>query len=230
LRMFSSYRPLLQAMESDELSFARMGPAPYLELLEKGGGSSLLAMQDHKTPLSLAIFVRRDGAIAKRYLADTDTPLLLLLVNQSMALGETNSTTGYHVACWYLVSQGIYATYFATNAQFAGQQRVIDAVIKGEAAVGVGNLDLVDDHPELLVIAKHKLKGDLGLCWVAGRRLDPTITKELRECLLELKGKAILGKLESEVKGFKNLNPQAVEWLLDEMRRDPKPYFKGPLP
>jgi len=228
LRMFSNYPPLHQAMESNELSFARMGPSSYIELLERGSGISLLAMQDHKTPLTLAIFVRKDSPIATRYRTNSDIPLLLLLNNQSMALGDTKSTTGYHVACWYLVKKGIYASYFASVAHFAGQQRVIDAVIKGEASVGVGNLDLVDDHPELLVIAKHTLEGDLGLCWVAGNKLDPTITRELQSCLLNLKGKAILGRLESEVTGFKGLNKQDVAWLLEEMRREPKPFFKGP--
>jgi len=88
----------------------------------------------------------------------------------------------------------------------------------------------VDDHPELQVIAKHTLEGDLGLCWVAGNKLDSTITKELRDCLLNLKGQAILGKLESEVMGFKSLNAKDVAWLLEEMRREPKPFFKGQQP
>jgi len=47
LRMFSNYKPLLQAMQSNQFSFARMGPASYIDLLERGNGISLLAMQQH---------------------------------------------------------------------------------------------------------------------------------------------------------------------------------------
>jgi len=230
LRMFSNYRPLHQAIESDELTFARMGPASYISLLEKGTGVSLLAMQNHKNPLTLAIFTRKDSDIAKRYNANTNTPLAELLKNRSVALGDTNSTTGYHVACWYLVEKGIYATNLASYAHFAGQQRVIDAVRNRTNEAGAGTLDLVDDDPELLVIAKYPLPGNLGLCWVAGKRLETNITAQLRDCLLKIKDKRILSKLESEVMGFKTPDEEAFEWILGETRRKTKPFFKRPPP
>jgi hypothetical protein len=54
---------------------------------------------------------------------------------------------------------------------------------------------------------------DLGLCWVAGNGLDDATEKHLRECLLELDDLVILGKLESEVSGFKKLDAKALERL-----------------
>ena len=231
LRLFSNYRLLHQAIVSNELCFARMGPASYLELMERDSSISLLAMQHHKTPLSLAIFTRKDSELAKRYNANTNTPLAELLKNLFFAFGDTNSTTGYHVACWYLTDRGIFATNLAGYDHFAGQQLVINAVKNptNRMDVGAGNLDLVDDDPELLVIARYPIPGDFGLCWVASKKLEPAITKLIHDCLLELtdkKDKAILGNLESEVLGFKPApNQKGVDWLLNEMKHQPKPFF-----
>jgi ABC-type phosphate/phosphonate transport system substrate-binding protein len=229
LRMFDSYRPVHQAVESNDLTFARMGPASYLDLLERGG-IDLLAMQDHKTPLSLAIFTHKENETARRYRANTNTPLVELIKNTRLALGDTNSTTGYHVACRYFADNGIFATNFASYSHLSSQQRVINAIRERNADVGVGNLDLVDEDPELLIIAKYPLPGDLGLCWVANKRLDPTIARHLQDCLLEIKDPAILGKLESEVLGFKTLDQKAVEWLIDETTHHKKPFFNRPQP
>ena len=179
----------------------------------------------------MAIFVRKDSAIAARYNANTNEALTESLSNQSLGLGDTNSTTGYHVACWYLVKQGICSTNFSSVTHFGGQQRVINAVINGNAAVGAGNLDLVDDNPELLVIAKHPIR-ELGLCWVAGKTLntvETNIAAHLRVCLTQMKDQAILSKLESEVIGFGTPGTNALG-LLREIMREPKPFFKAPRP
>ncbi len=228
--MFSNDGLRHAALEFDELTFGRVGPSSYLELLEGRGGVSLLAMQNHKTSLTLAIFTHKDSEVAKQYNANTNTPLAELLKNRRFAFGGTNSTTGYHVACWYLVTNGIYATNLAAYDHFPGQARVINAIRDRKADAGAGTLDLVDDDPELRVIARYPLPGNLGLCWVAGKRLEPTITKQLQDCLLEMKDPAILGKLESEVLGFKTPDENAVEWLLGEIRRRPKPFFNRPQP
>jgi ABC-type phosphate/phosphonate transport system substrate-binding protein len=226
--MYNTYRPVLQAVESNELIFARVGPASFLELLERGG-INLLAMQDHKTPLTLAIFTRKGSDVARRYQANTNITLSELLKNTRLGLGDTNSTTGYHVSCWYFHQNGMVSTNFASIANFAGQDRVRKAVLDRTVDEGAGNLDLIDDDPELLVVAKYPIPGKLGLCWVAGKKMDRTIAEQLRSCLLEMKDLDVLGKLESEVIGFKTLDPSAIEKIRekirDEFMSEPKPFF-----
>src|SRR6185503_1919618 len=67
LRMYSQDAGRNEALESDELTIGRVGPSSYIEMLERGSGVSLLAMQDPVIPMHLAIFTHKDSEVARRY-------------------------------------------------------------------------------------------------------------------------------------------------------------------
>jgi serine/threonine protein kinase len=201
-----------KALESSDLAFGRSGPASYMYLRNRGRGVRLLAMQDHRNPLTLALFTRTDSEIARLLVSEPSLPLATLLKGRSLAMSHTNSTTGYHVPKHFLATNGMRASDLGRCILFEGQSKVFDAVKIGQADFGAGNLEFLKDYPDLQTIATVEVK-DLGLCWIAGKGLNEAVEKHLRECLLELRDPAILAKLESKVSGFKIPSAEALERL-----------------
>ena len=217
MHMFKGPNLTYQAVESTNAVFGRMGPASYAYLSGRSNGARVLAAQDHKNPLTVALIVRADSDIARLHESRPDAPLSVLLANRSLALTHSNSTTGNYMAKQFLAANGIRATNLSRYAYLRAQRPVRDAVLTNGFDVGAGNRDLVDDNPALRVIATNSVP-DLGRCWVAGKGLDATMEEHLRACLLEIREPAILEKLESEVVGFKKLDQPALERLRRLMR------------
>jgi ABC-type phosphate/phosphonate transport system substrate-binding protein len=217
MRLFNSPSGTYQELESDETAFGRMGPASYVYLHDRSTAVRMLAMQDHKNPLTLALFTRRSSKVARLAESRPNVPLSELLAKRSLALTHSNSTTGNYLAKRFLAVNRIYATNLSRYAYQGSQRRVIDAVLSGEYDVGAGNIELLDEYPALKVIAKFPVP-ELGRCWVAGKGLDGAMEEHLRQCLLEVHDPIILGKLESKVSGFKTLDQPAFEELRRMMR------------
>jgi ABC-type phosphate/phosphonate transport system substrate-binding protein len=217
LRLFKTYELVYEALESNSMNFGRVGPSSYSRLLDRGKGIKLLAMQDHKYPLTMAIFTLTNSTFARILAVRSNTPSAELFTNVSIALGASNSTTGSYLVRWFLVTNGIFATNFSRYAHVGNLRRCIDQVRSGQFDFGVGNRDVVDDYPELTIIAKLEVS-DLGRCWVGGNGLDNAIFQALRDSLLQMHEPAILGNLESEVVGFKQLTEETLERLRVIMR------------
>ena len=215
LRMFHSYELAYKALESESNTFGRVGPSSYSHLSDRG--IKLLAMQDHKQPLTLALFTRTNSAIARVLEARPNTTLAELLANQSIAFGNSNSTTGNYLAKWFLVTNGIFATNLSRYVYSRNLPDVIDSVRSGRFEVGTGNRDVVDDYADLKVFAKLEVS-NLGLCWVAGRELEERFTQNLRDCFLQLRDPVVFTNLESELIGFKMLQAPALQQLREIMR------------
>jgi ABC-type phosphate/phosphonate transport system substrate-binding protein len=221
LRIFNRYQPAIDALASGELDFGRIGPSSYIQLLDLGTPVSLLAVQDSTNAVTLAIFTRKGNEIAKRYEANTNTPLPELLKDCSFAFGDTNSTTGYYLAKWFLVSKGIHATDLGRQENQIAQDAVLEAVSKGKLDVGAANLNLVVKNREFVVLATYCLNEDVGRCWVATRSLDPGTARAVQKWLLGLRDPDILESLsssEGKVTGFKTMTNQALDLLRKIMR------------
>lgn len=217
LRMLQSYDLGYDALESEPLTFGRVGPASYSHLLDKGTGVRLLAMQDHKNPLTVALFTSTNSSLAHTLEARPVIKLAELSLNQSMAFGNLNSTTGNYLARWLLANNGVFATNLSRFAHFKNPRAVIDEVRSGRYDMGAANRDVVDNYPDLKIIAKFEIS-DLGRCFVAGKGLDDQVFQRLRECLLQMRDPAVIGGLESEVVGFKLIDDQALDRLREIMR------------
>ena len=217
LRVIQSYNLGYEALESEPLTFGRVGPASYSQLLDKGTGVRLLAMQDHRNRLTVALFASTNSALAHTLESRPGSKLAELLRNRSMAFGNSNSTTGNYLARSLLASEGVYATNLSGYAHFKTQRAVIEEVRSGRYDLGAANKDVVDNYPDLRIIEELDIS-NLGRCFVAGKGLDEAIFQELRDSLLQIRNPAVLSKFESEVVGFKMLDDKALERLREVMR------------
>jgi serine/threonine protein kinase len=217
LQIWRSYDLAFEALEFQPMTFGRVGPASYVSLLDKSRGVRLLAMQDHRNPLTLALFTKTNSAIDRDLQARPNISLADLLANRSMALGDSNSTTGSYFPRRYLATNGIFATNLSRYIHLSSLEKVIDEVRKGRSDFGAGNRDVVDNYTDLKVFAKLEFP-NLGRCWVAGKGLDDTLAQDIRSCLLQLRDTNVLGKLESEVSGFKMMSGQTLDQLREIMR------------
>jgi serine/threonine protein kinase len=220
LRIFNRYQPAIDALASGEIHFGRVGPSSYIQLLDREAPVSLLAVQDG-TNVTLAIFTRKGSEVEKRYGANTNTPLPELLENRSLAFGDTNSTTGYYLAKWFLMSQGIYASDLGRQENQIAQEAVLEAVSKGEFDLGAANRNVVVKNPQLVVLRTYALNEDVGRCWVAAKALDVATAREVQKWLLGLRDPDILESLsssEGKVTGFKTMSNAALNPLREIMR------------
>ncbi len=220
LRIFNRYQPAIDALASNNVHFGRVGPSSYIQLLDKGVPVSLLAVQDTDA-VTLAIFTRKGSDVARRYDANTNTPLPELIKNCSLAFGDTNSTTGYYLAKWFLASQGIHAADLGRQESQIAQESVLEAVSKGKFELGAANRNIVVKKPELVVLATYPLNDDVGRCWVATKTLDAATASEVQKWLLGLRSPDVLEGLsssEGRVTGFKTMTDQALNPLRKIMR------------
>jgi serine/threonine protein kinase len=217
LRMLQSYDLGYDALESEPMTFGRVGPASYSQLLDRGKGVRLLAMQDHKNPLTLALFTSTNSALARMLDAHPNIVVAELLKNRSLVFGNSNSTTGNYLARWCLATNGIFATNLSRYFHAKSHRGVVDEVRSGRFDFGAANREVVDNYPDLKVFARMEVS-DLGRCFVAGRGLDESLFQHLTNCLLQVRDPGVLGKLESEVVGFKMLSDQALRQLREIMR------------
>jgi serine/threonine protein kinase/ABC-type phosphate/phosphonate transport system substrate-binding protein len=224
LLIFNRYQPAIDALASGEIDFGRVGPSSYVQLVDKGIPVRLLGVQD-STNVTLAIFTRKGSDVAKRHAANTNTPLKELLKNCSFAFGDTNSTTGYYLAKWFLMSQGIYAADLSKQESQIAQEAVLEAVNKRKFEVGAANRNLVIKNSDLLVLAFYPLNEDVGRCWVAAKGLDADTAREMQKWLLGLRDPDILDSLsssEGKVTGFKAMTDAALNPLRRIMRKTPE--------
>ena len=222
IHLFKTPSGSYQAMESDQSNIGRMGSASFLHLHDRSSGVSLLAMQNQTKPLTLALFARTNSPVARLAASRTNIPLFELMTNRSLALTHAYSATGNFLPKRLLIINGIYATNLSGYEHLGGQRLVFDAVLAGKFDVGAGNMELLGKYPALQVLAKFEVP-NLGRCWVAGKGLDAVIARHLQACLLQLKDPAILGKLESQVSGFKKVTLEAME-NLRKMIREAAPF------
>lgn len=216
LLILKSYDLGYDDLERGRMTFGRVGPASFSQLLDKATGVELLAMQDQTRPLTLALFTATNNALGRASKEQPTLSLAALLTNRSMAFGNIKSTTGNHVPRWFLATNGVYAANLSRYQHLKSHQEVLEAVQSGRFDVGAVNEEVLRNRLEFQVVARYAV-GDLGRCWVAGRGLDREIFAAIRDSLLRMKDPAIIGRIESEVNGFKVVDEQALSRLREIM-------------
>ncbi len=221
LRIFNRYQPAIDALASNKVHFGRIGPSSYIQLQDKGAPVSLLAVQDNTNAVTLAIFARKGSDVAQRFDATPGASLKDLAKNQSFAFGDTNSTTGYYLAKWFLAHQGIRATDLGRQENQFAQDAVLEAVSSGRFELGAANRNIVIKNPDLVVLATYPLNEDVGRCWVATQAMDASTATNIQHWLLGLSDPSVLEGLsssEGKVTGFKTMSNQALNPLRKIMR------------
>jgi ABC-type phosphate/phosphonate transport system substrate-binding protein len=213
LKILQSYDRGYGDLETNATAFGRVGPASFVHLLDRGTGVRLVAMQDHKNPLTMALFTASTSTVAQISIQQPNISLQSLLANRSVAFGNSNSTTGSQVARWFMATNGVFATNLAYFRHLNSHAAVIDEVGKGKYDVGLVNQELINQASNLHVVKAHPVSEVLGRCWIASRNMDSNVFAALRASLLRMRDPAIIGKIESKLDGFKVVDDSELEGL-----------------
>ncbi|HKX61455.1 MAG TPA: PhnD/SsuA/transferrin family substrate-binding protein, partial [Verrucomicrobiae bacterium] len=181
-------------------------------------GVRQLAMQDHKNDLIMGLITRIDSPVAQMSKVQTNAALKRLLAGRSVALGNSNSTTGGFVARAFLVENDVFAPDLARFRHLESHGQVIDAVRSGKFDVGFVNVELIHGDSKLVVVRTRPVSEDLGRCFIAGPHMDDQVFMALQKSLLGMRDPAIIGKIEVAIAGFKLERDHKFNPLRDIMR------------
>jgi len=217
LQMLQSYDLGYDDLIVGRMTFGRVGPSSFSQLLDRRTGVRLVAMQDQTRPLTLAVFARTNSPVARIFHDQPDFGLAVLLAGRSVAFGNAQSTTGNYVPRAFLAASGVFATNLSRYLNLMTPAAVIEAVRSNRFDVGAVNVEVLRKEADMVVVARFEV-GDLGRCWVAGRGLPEDVFTALRDSLLQMRDPAIIGRIESELDGFKVVDEAALNHLRKIMR------------
>jgi serine/threonine protein kinase len=209
LHILKSYDVGYDEIVTNGMAFGRVGPSSLIHLINQNTGVRQLAMQDHKNALIMGLIARIDSPVAQMSKVETNAALKRLLAGRSVALGNSNSTTGGFVARAFLVENDVFAPDLAHFQHLESHGQVIDAVRSGKFDVGFVNVELIHGDSKLVVIRTRPVSEDLGRCFIAGPHMDDQVFMALQNSLLRMRDPAIIGKIEVAIAGFK-LEPDSA--------------------
>jgi len=187
--IYSSYELGEAALVQGEVHFMRVGPATYVMARKENPTLTVLARQAHED-FRGAIFTLRSNAI--KLPAD-------LKESRSFAFGPRNSTATL-IAKAALVELGIRHRDFSTNLVYRRNHNdVARAVLEDGFAAGAAK-ESVTRNPSLTKILTYPIPG---MPWVATTNLNAELTQSVGKCLLSLKNREILARIEEDLIGFR---------------------------
>lgn len=175
------YASHVERFASGGADIAFFGPASYVELTEKYGQQSVLAVmqvQGGKTTFQGVIFTRDASPI--KTLSD--------LKGKRVAFGDAMSTMSHYIPTYMLIESGVNEADLAASAFLGNHDNVAMAVLGGEFDAGALKLD---------VFEKYKKKGARAVAYsddytehlfAARWGLAPQTVEEIKSALLALAG------------------------------------------
>lgn len=178
LTISKDYQNHIDAIGSDTLDVAYMGPASYVKLVNQYGRKPLLACQaiSGKPTFQGKIIVRKDSNLRS----------LNQLKGKSFAFGDPNSTMSHLVPRYMLWKAGVSASKLKRYRFLGSHDNVALAVLAGDYDAGA---------VKEAVFYKYKARGLKVLkstpvfsehVFVASKRLNPALIKKLRNAFLSL--------------------------------------------
>ncbi len=178
VRVGRTYEDLIDAIGTDSVDIAYLGPAPYVTLVNRYGPRPLLARQVvNGDPLFHGeIVVRGDSPI--RSLAD--------LTGKSFAFGDAHSAAGHVIPESMMRRAGVPESALSQHKFLGANRNVALAVLAGDYDAGAVKEEVFNEFSArglrsiatLTPVAEH--------AFVASRRLPDAVVATLREALLGL--------------------------------------------
>ncbi len=188
VRVGRTYNEHINAIGSDAIDIAYMGPAPYVEMVAKFGKKPLLARQviAGNPYLRGEIVVRQDSPF--RTLAD--------LRGKCFLFGDINSTMSYVLPQRMLEGAGVPLSRLGSYKSLEGHKNVALAVLAGSCDAGAVKSEVFREYEPkgLRALAELPLVADH--VFVANTRLPASLVTKLRTLFMKLnelpEGKAIM--------------------------------------
>jgi len=207
IRIFRTYDEGIDALVKGRVDFARFGPASYILAKAQNPNLSLLAMEakNGKKHFHGMIFVSAKSPI--RDLKDVK--------GKRFAFGDHNSTIGRYLAQAELVKEEIYGDDLRAYEYLGRHDKVVKAVLLGDYEVGSAKestFNKYNKRNELRVIRQFS---NVTKPWITREGLDPAVSKAIKETLLSLTDKEILG--EARISQFVEANDLDYQIVRDGM-------------
>lgn len=195
VRVGRNYEEHIEAIGTDSIDIAYMGPVPYVKLTETFGKKPLLARQviNNDPYLRGEIIARRDSTI--RALSD--------LKGKCFVLGDPNSTMSSVLPKIMLEQSGVRMTDLARTLVMEGHKNVALTVLAGDCDAGAVKREVYQEFAAkgLRVVAELPLVSDH--LFVASSKLPPSLIQKLRQAFLKLnrlpEGKAIMASIHPQM-------------------------------
>lgn len=197
VKIAKSYQEHLDAVGQDQVDIGFMGPASYVEMIDRYGHKPLLGRLEISGKPSLygVIAVRANGPI--RNLQD--------LNGKRFAFGDQNSTMGYVVPYYVLAQAGVTIDKLRSHAFLNSHMNVVLGVLAGDFDAGAMKGEVFEKYQSrgLRVLATTPEISEH--VFIARKSLPADLIVSLRQALLALKthpqGKAAMHALNPEMTG-----------------------------
>ena len=191
LKVVPSYEEGLQALVKGEFDFAEVGATTYVLASEMQPKLRLLAVGSEGGSMGFpGVFVTRQKSGIKS-LED--------LKGHTFAFGDEQSTIGRYLSQAELLRHGIHQKDLTRTVYLGRHDKVANAVAAGEFDAGVVNVRTYREFKDHGLVAIKEFP-NIARPWVASASLPKPIYEAIRDALLGLKEKSILGELK--VDGF----------------------------
>lgn len=179
VRMGGNYEEHIEAIGTDRIDIAFLGPVPYLHVLRRFGHKPLLAAfaVDGKPQLYGVIFTRQDSTVQS----------LAELADKRFAFGDPESTMSHIVPRYMLMQAGI-AKGLPRHADFLGAHKnVALAVLAGDFDAGAVKKEIFDEFAPRGLRALAVSEGMPDHLFVTRGDMPPLQVARLRDAMLRLK-------------------------------------------
>ncbi len=191
VRVGRNYAEHIDAIGTDSVDIAYMGPVPYVKLVAHYGKKPLLARQEVNGQRYLrgVIVVRQDSRV--RTLAD--------LKGKRFAFGDPDSTMSHVLPLYMLQKAGVAERALAHHEFLGAHKNVALAVLVGDYDAGAVKEEVFQEFSSkgLRMLATLPLVADH--VFVANAKLSPNLVARLRRAMLRLKdtpeGKSIMNSI-----------------------------------
>lgn len=179
VRVGRSYAEHIDAIGSDSVDLAYIGPVAYVRLVAKHGKKPLLARQEVNGKASQRgmIFVRQDSPVWE----------LVQLKGKRFAFGDPNSTMSYVVPKYLLQQAGIAETALGQRSFLGAHKNVVLAVLAGDYDAGAVKEEVFLEFSKKGLRALATTPPIADHAFVASAKLPTAIVKRMQRALLTLK-------------------------------------------
>lgn len=189
------YQTHIEAIGTDQLDIAYMGPASYVSLQKHYGERPLLARQQ----------IHGKSTFQGKIIARNDSPLQSLaeLKGKSFAFGDPSSTMSHLVPRYMLWKAGVGVEQLARHKFLGSHDNVALAVLTGEYTAGAVKEAVFYKYQKRGLKALSTTPALSEHLFVASKTLDPAIVDKLRKALYSLSdapnGIAIMSSIKPDM-------------------------------